>query len=153
MHRVAIRVRRDGIEANRLARARGDARLSRIVTRGSWLAPAYVGVTDHLMRAANSFCAAGAKFGLGDGGRVAAGSLPAAEARSEAFQESLVREGGSPARCAAPGSGRIHDDAPRPTAGRLVPVSAQSVADQVEEGEGVALAEELALGRGGSQTT
>src|SRR3954468_17103023 len=56
-------------------RALTCARL-RSSTRGSWFAPAYVGVTDHLMRAAKSFCAAGTKSGLGEGARVFGPSGP-----------------------------------------------------------------------------
>src|SRR3954453_18940037 len=57
--------------------ARAERRLPpRMITTGSWLAAAYVGVIDHLTRAAKSCCAAGVKFGSGDGGRVVGPSGP-----------------------------------------------------------------------------
>src|SRR5690349_11509238 len=62
--------------------------LPRSMTCGSGFAPAYVGVTDHIMRAASAFCAAGVKFGLGEGGREAGGTSPAAAARSTLFRKS-----------------------------------------------------------------
>ena len=95
------------------------------------------------MRAANSFCAAGVKFGCGDGGRVDGPSGPIAS-RLRMNSSNDVAPALPRAAASAPRR-RVHRDASRPSAGRLVAVRVEPVVDQVQERERVALAEELSL--------